>query len=143
LLNKKQIVDVMRGAPVWRPAADCHLWLWCTSNFLRDALWTMEVLGFEYKTNAVWSKMKHGRLQIGLGQYLRHAHELLLLGVRGQPRVPEPADRMPSVIIAPRARHSAKPVEAFELIERVSDGPRLEMFARDPRENWTVWGNEV
>jgi hypothetical protein len=84
-----------------------------------------------------------GNLQIGLGQYMRHAHEWLLLGTRGRAMIPEPANRMPSVIFAERTKHSKKPQEAYGLIERASPGPRLEMFAREPRDGWDVWGNEV
>ena len=38
---------------------------------------------------------------------------------------------------------NSKPAEFFEMVEGVSPGPRLEMFARAPREGWSVWGNEV
>ena len=87
--------------------------------------------------------MNDGLLQIGLGQYMRHAHELLLLGARGEAMVPEPPDRLPSVIFAPRTKHSAKPKQAYRLIEACSPGPRIEFFAREPRKGWRVWGNEV
>ena len=40
-------------------------------------------------------------------------------------------------------KHSKKPEFFQDLIETVSDSPRLEMFARRERENWDVWGNEV
>ena len=39
--------------------------------------------------------------------------------------------------------HSKKPEFFQDLIETVSDAPRLEMFARREHENWDVWGNEV
>jgi len=40
-------------------------------------------------------------------------------------------------------KHSKKPEFFQDLIETVSDAPRLEMFARRERDNWDVWGNEV
>lgn len=43
----------------------------------------------------------------------------------------------------PHNSHSTKPEFFQDMIETVSDGPRLELFARRPREGWTVWGNEV
>lgn len=152
LLGKKEIFDVVRKSGKWRPAKSCHLWMWATSNFLKDALWLMEVFGFRYVTSAVWVKMNSDKsygadfeeyLQISLGQYMRHAHEWLLLGTRGPAMVPPPGDRCPSVIFAPRTKHSKKPQEAYDLIERTSPGPRLEMFAREPRDGFVVWGNEV
>jgi N6-adenosine-specific RNA methylase IME4 len=29
------------------------------------------------------------------------------------------------------------------MVEEVSPGPYLEMFARDKREGWHAWGNEI
>lgn len=43
----------------------------------------------------------------------------------------------------PRGRHSEKPDEFYDLVESLSPGPYLEMYARKPREGWTVWGNEA
>ena len=43
----------------------------------------------------------------------------------------------------PRAAHSEKPQEFFDLVERLSPGPRLEMYARAPRLGWDTWGNEA
>jgi N6-adenosine-specific RNA methylase IME4 len=40
-------------------------------------------------------------------------------------------------------KHSTKPNEAYVLIESCSPGPRIEMFARGPRDGWTVWGAET
>lgn len=42
-----------------------------------------------------------------------------------------------------RGKHSKKPEHFYETIERVTDGNRIELFARQKREGWDVWGNEV
>jgi N6-adenosine-specific RNA methylase IME4 len=70
--------------------------------------------GFEYKSNAVWVKDK-----LGLGYYVRNRHELLLIATRGNFPCPQPANRPSSVIEAPRRKHSRKPDEAYEMIERM------------------------
>jgi len=137
LLADSDMGYVMRESGVWEPDDDCHLWIWATNNHLRGGLDLLAELGFRYITNLVWVKDR-----IGLGQYLRGQHELCLLGVRGEAMVPEKRD-VPSVVFAPRGQHSAKPADAFAAIERVSPGPRLEMFARSARGGWTVWGNEA
>ena len=138
VIKDKDMAGVMLNAPCWRPATDCHLWLWVTNNRLPLGLEIMAVLGFRYITNLVWVKDK-----IGIGQYLRGQHELCLLGVRGLTMMPPRRD-VPSVLIAPRTIHSRKPAKAFEVFERVSSGtPRLEMFARTERSGWESWGNEV
>jgi len=138
VVKDKDMINVIREAPCWKPAADCHLWLWVTNNRLPLGLEIMAALGFRYVTNLVWVKDR-----IGIGQYLRGQHELCLFGVRGQTMMPPRRD-VPSVLIAPRTVHSRKPAKAFEVFERVSSGnPRLEMFARAERHGWDVWGNEI
>jgi N6-adenosine-specific RNA methylase IME4 len=163
LLDRTGIAKTILRAPVWRPADDCHLWMWVTNNYLVDGISLMDQLGFRYVSNFVWVKVRdvpdhdataaelealeaaaaQEALQKGLGQYLRHSHELCLFGTRGDAMVPPPERRPPSVLFAPRGRHSAKPEEAYDIFEKVSPGPRLEMFARGRRPGWEAWGNEA
>jgi len=98
----------------------------------------IEAWGFSYRTCAVWVKDK-----IGMGYYFRQRHELLLVATKGKPPTPAPSDRLDSVIEATRERHSAKPVEGYEAIERMYPTlPKMEMFCRSPRDGWHVWGNQ-
>lgn len=140
LLKTRDIAPVMQAAPVWRPdPSGCLLWLWATSNFLPDALEVMRALRFQYVTSLVWVKIG----KPGLGQRTRQRHELLLLGRMGRVPVPAPPNRPDSVIEAPRARHSEKPKQVYDLIEKACEGPRVELFCRCPRDGWDAWGNEV
>ena len=124
------------------PVADlCGDWtvlfLWATAPLLTDALRVMREWGFSYKSCAVWVKDRAP----GMGWWLKTRHELLLIGVRGNP--PQPAEKSDSVIDAAVRSHSEKPTEAYKLIERAySDVPRVELFARSERAGWTAWGNE-
>ena len=43
----------------------------------------------------------------------------------------------------PRGRHSEKPEAFLDLVEQVSPGPYLELFARRNRLGWDTWGNEA
>lgn len=132
-----------------KPAENAHLYLWTTNSFIREALYVMGKWGFEYKTMITWVKttnepelVGHGpKVRIGMGRYLRNVTEQCLFGVRGKLR---PLNRStPNVIFAPRGEHSAKPAQMYSLIESLSPGPYLELFARQTRLNWTSWGNEV
>ena len=137
LLKTPEIIETMLRAPEWRPEpTGCHLWLWVTNNYLADGLDVMRSLGFRYITNAVWTKQR-----FGLGQYLRGQHELLLFGVRG--RLPALVRNRSTLISGDREVHSRKPVHAYETIEAVSPGPRVEFFARAARTGWFTFGNEV
>lgn len=124
-------------------APDAHLYLWVTNNFLPDGLEVIEAWGFRYVTTVTWMKDR-----MGIGQYFRGMTEHCLFGVRG--RIPyqlsEDGGRLQGVtgfFEAPRGEHSAKPAKMREMIERVSPGPRLELFARSPASGWDVWGNEA
>jgi N6-adenosine-specific RNA methylase IME4 len=120
-------------------AEDCVVFLWATPPMLPDAVLAMESWGFEYKTHFVWVKDK-----IGLGYWNRNQHEVLLIGTKGNIPAPAPGDQWPSVIIAPRGEHSAKPTEVYELIESYFPNlPRIELFSRSDRPEWTHWGLEA
>lgn len=79
----------------------------------------------------------------GMGYYTRANSEPCLLAIKG--RMPVAARDVLSVIHAPRGRHSQKPEQQYEKIERLYPERRyLELFARArPRPGWAYWGNEV
>jgi N6-adenosine-specific RNA methylase IME4 len=122
-----------------------HLYLWVTNPRLfreagdecgpRDI---MAAWGFRYVTMLTWHKLGAP----GMGWYFRGDTEHVLFGVRGAAPIP-PASRLSNHFAAHRQEHSAKPDRFYEMVERVSPGPYLEMFARRRRYGWDVWGNEA
>src|SRR5262249_9442644 len=60
---------------------------------------------------------------------------------RGRP--PIKAHDVRELIVAPRRKHSQKPDEQYARIERLVDGPYVELFARQRRPGWVAWGDEV
>lgn len=129
--------DELIELPVSQLAADkSHLHLWTTNAFLVPALQLIEKWGFEFKSTFVWVKP-----QLGIGNYWRCSHEIMLLGVRGGLTF-EPSN-VKSWLEHPRGEHSAKPHAVRELIERFSPSPRLELFARQLSHGWVSWGNEI
>jgi N6-adenosine-specific RNA methylase IME4/ParB-like chromosome segregation protein Spo0J len=118
---------------------DAVLFLWATSPHLESAFRVIEAWGFKYRTNAVWVKESPG-----LGYWVRNQHENLLIAARGNMRSPCEGTRPPSVITAARREHSRKPDEAYDLIERMyPELPKIELFARNARDGWAVWGNQA
>ena len=151
LMKVSEIMDLGKSVPA---EYNAHLYLWTTNNYLQAGLDVMEDWGFRYITTITWVKAnvtEDGTFKLqnpGLGQYFRGLTEHCLFGVRG--KVPYKIDpvtgkRMQgrTVIVAPRGRHSEKPKEIYEMIERVSHGPFLEMFAREVQPGWDAWGNEI
>ena len=131
--------DIAKVLPQSIVARDAVLFLWATMPKLRDAFTVMDAWGFEYKTGGVWDKVT-----LGMGYYFRGQHELLLVGTRGAPGCPQMSARPGSIFREKRGRHSRKPEISYLIVEGMyPDAKRLEMFAREPRPGWDVWGNEV
>jgi len=123
------------------PAAEnATLFLWSPAPILVKALEVMAAWDFSYRTCAVWDKEV-----IGMGQWLRGRHEILLIGIKGDVRVPPPSARVPSVYREKRGAHSKKPNYYYSMIESMfPSGRYLELFARKKySERWDVWGNMV
>lgn len=130
---------------------DCALFMWVTWPTLLDGLKIMDAWGFPYKTCAFnWMKGHAGQIELfdeeitplmKMGYWTRASSEVCLLGTRGKPKRVNADVRQG--IIAPVREHSRKPDGVHERIERLVEGPYLEMFARAPRHGWAVWGNQT
>ena len=138
------LADIM-AMPVEKLASqDAHLWLWCPNALVLDGSATKvaRAWGFEPKQLIPWLKTdSNGKPRLGGGHYTRVCTEQLVLAVRG--KAPPLWRGEPGIIIAERSRHSEKPIESYELIERISPAPRLELFARRRYGRWSIWGNEL
>lgn len=138
-------LDAIKALPVQEVAArNAHLYLWVPNALLPEGMDVMRAWGFRYVSNIIWAKRRidggpDGR---GVGFYFRNVTEMILFGVKGSMRTLSPGRSQVNMIETRKREHSRKPDEQYELIERCSPGPYLEMFARHPRPNWTVWGDE-
>src|SRR5689334_19590925 len=126
-------------------APKAHLYLWCPNALLEEGLGVMKAWGFTYKTNIVWYKVRKdgGPDGRGVGFYFRNVTELLLFGIRGRLRTLAPGRREVNIVATRKQEHSRKPWQVYDVIERCSKGPFLELFARFQRPGWTQWGDEV
>ena len=137
-------VDAIAALQV--PAApNAHLYLWTINKYLREAFDVVKAWGFTYSTMLVWAKNPKGG---GLGGTYGISTEFCLFCRRGtlatMRDIPttwfnwkRPYDERG------KPKHSAKPPEFFAMVDQVSPGPHLEMFARERRLGWDAWGNEV
>lgn len=132
-----ELADLPDECESLKISENSHLYLWTTAGMLRDAFVLLEAWGYTYKTNLVWVKP-----QIGMGNYFRVSHEHILFGVRGD--AGRTQDRtLRSWFEAPREKHSHKPLSFYDIVEKASPGPYLDVFARERRFGWDVWGNEA
>ena len=134
---------------------DCSLFIWSTSAQTRNTFWLAEQWGFNHFSGKVfsWAKLnknaiKDGKLAgdptayfLGMGKTSRRNTEDCWLFTRGSPRVMDHGVR--ELFVEPLREHSRKPNDAYDRIERLYKGPYCELFARNRRNNWSSWGQEV
>jgi len=142
LMKEPQMTAVIKDALEDKLEEDTHMYLWVANNHLPEALRIIEKTGFRYITNIVWAKSR-----FGIGRYFRGQHELCLFATKGRgwgvrTDLNNVSSLLGKTLISP-TRHSAKPVEMYELIESRSEGPYLELFARNTRPGWDCWGDEI
>jgi N6-adenosine-specific RNA methylase IME4 len=111
----------------------CHLYLWTTGTFIREAHEVAAGWGFDVRDPLTWIKSR-----LGLGYHWRRTTEFFLFGTMGKMRTKRrdcPTHYSWSV-----GEHSEKPEEFFKLVESQSPGPYVELFARRSRPGWVCWG---
>jgi N6-adenosine-specific RNA methylase IME4 len=120
---------------------DAVVLLWTTGPMLEKAVVVMQAWGITYKTEIAWRKVtRNGKVRMGLGFWARTIHEPVLLGTVGKPR----KFTLPSCFDGIAREHSRKPEEFYQMItERAPDFRRVDVFAREKREGWDAWGDEV
>jgi N6-adenosine-specific RNA methylase IME4/ParB-like chromosome segregation protein Spo0J len=119
-------------------ADDCHLFCWTTHKFLPMSLRLLDAWGFRYVLTMVWHK-PGGFQPFGLPQY---NCEFAVYARRGTPTFAD-TKAFNVCFQAPRREHSRKPDEFYDVIRRVTAGPRIDVFSRENRDGFDVYGNEA
>lgn len=150
--------DEICQLPVKHVADNAILLMWVIDPMLPDAMRVLEAWGFTYKTvGFYWAKLNKAGdgFPMGTGYYTRANPEQCWLATRGRPpkrlnggvaKLIE-GDGADKLIVSHRREHSRKPDEAYDKIDKLW-GPapinrRLEMFCREPRPGWEVFGNQL
>jgi N6-adenosine-specific RNA methylase IME4 len=130
----------------------CNILLWITSPKMETAFKVARSWRCRHSGRAfVWVKthpreantlfLHHDSLHVSTGFTTRKNAEDVLFFKFGKPR--RMAADVHEIIIAPRREHSRKPDEFYRRAERLCAGPYLEIFGRESRPGWDVWGNEA
>lgn len=124
------------------------LFFWITAPYLYyatdpaqgpDAYRIIRAWGFTPKTGMVWDKVEHN-----FGNYVSIRHEHLIIATRGRCLPVRPTPMIDSVLTERKdGPHSAKPESFRKVVERLYDGPYLELFGRERVDGWTVFGNDA
>jgi N6-adenosine-specific RNA methylase IME4 len=112
------------------------LWLWTTNTHAPVAFEVVKSWGFDQKTMLTWAKDV-----VGTGQYLRGQTEHVILAMKGKPLFVK--GKWSTLIFGERREHSRKPESFYELVEATCPGRKVELFARQKRVGWEVYGNDT
>jgi N6-adenosine-specific RNA methylase IME4 len=147
-------METIATLPVGNVAArDSYLFFWTTGPLLAIGahIPVIEAWGFAPTAMAfTWIKLNlkaspvlftEHDLFFGGGLTTRKNAEFVILCRRGRPE--RLAADVFEVILAPRRESGRKPDEVYRRIERYCAGPRLDLFGRQSRDGWTVFGDEA
>jgi len=124
------------AAPAALAADDCHLYLWTTQKRLPEAFGMVEAWGFKYQCMMTWVK------NVGFTPFSwMYSTEHVLFCRKGN--LPLLKNGLRLDFKAKVREHSRKPNEFYELVRRASPSPRIDLFGREPREGFDVWGSEI
>lgn len=120
-----------------------NIFIWTIDKFLLETSLQMEMRGYKLHARFIWDK-ENG---IAPAFTVRFSHEYLLWFYKPNkilmPRR-ECFGKYTTVMREPASYHSRKPVCAYKMLEDMFDSAeRLELFARQQREGWDCWGNEI
>ena len=148
--NKYDVMSVkeMGLLPVKELAGDnCLLIMWWVGSQPYEALKLMEDWGFRIANmnGFVWNKLTVKMLPFfGMGFYTRAGSESALIGVKGAATPLIDNHGVRAVRSAVVGKHSAKPHAFYDDIDKLCGNvPKVELFARNTREGWDSWGNEL
>jgi N6-adenosine-specific RNA methylase IME4 len=123
---------------------DAHLYLWVTNKYVPDGYEIARSWGFRPVTLLTWCKEPMG---IGLGGAFTQTTEFVIFARRGRDVRTTRVDRTwwrwsTRGADGKHSANSTKPDGFLDMVEQVSPGPYVELFARRARFCWDYWGDQ-
>lgn len=130
-------LEEIKNIPISNIAMDDScIFIWATTPLLPEAIEVLKSWGYTYKTSIYWNK-----ISLGMGFWFRGQVEICLFGIRGN--IKTFRCQHANFIESKTNKHSQKPYEMYTILESLNLNPKIELFARDKREGWDVFGNET
>ena len=139
---KTMSLDQIKSLPIGKIAnKGAHIYTWTTNKMLPYSFDVLKSWGVNYHLTLVWTKPSFIAPAMGY----QFATEFLQLGFYQKPMLKFKRIGLKNWIniFQSRNNHSKKPKEFYDLIDKMSPSPKLEMFARDKKKNWDAWGDEL
>lgn len=138
LAYRTMTLQDIAALPVTDLADDsAHLYIWTINAYVEQTYEVARAWGFKPSTLLTWCKPPNG---IGLGGTYSLTSEHILFCRRGICTSNMRVDT--TWWTWPRGGHSVKPDAFLDIVEQVSPGPYVELFARRARFGWDYWGDE-
>lgn len=131
-------IEEIKALPIQKliPENGAHVYLWVTHKFLPAGLELLREWGISYQCVMTWVK------NVGMTPFSwMYSTEHILFGTAGGLKLEKLGMRLD--FNAKVREHSRKPDEFYDLVERATPKPWLDLFARESRKGWEVAGNEV
>jgi N6-adenosine-specific RNA methylase IME4 len=140
-------LDAIRELPVASMLErEGYLFLWATNRHIEAAYTVARAWGCVPRQTLTWCKPVDGTKGLG-GMFVTNTEFVIVAqhireGTNAHGSRTN-QDRAESAWFEwPKQPHSAKPDAFLDLVERVSPGPYLELFARRARFGWDYWGDQ-
>lgn len=117
---------------------DAHLYVWTFGQYIPETYRLVRSWGFNPSALLTGCKAPMG---LGFGGAYVPTTEHVLFSRRGRDVRQSRWDS--TWFVFKRSEHSRKPEAFLDIVEQVSPGPYLELFARRQRLGWDTWGNEA
>lgn len=141
-LDIMQIRDIHKQVKDNMTTENHVVFLWTIDKYLHDSEQMMTSLGYRLHARFVWDKFNG----IAPAFTVRFAHEYLLWFYKSKliPIATSQRGKFTTVFREKSTKHSKKPLYAYEMIESLyPESNKLELFARNLRDGWDSWGNEI
>ncbi|MCK5642857.1 MAG: DNA methyltransferase [Gammaproteobacteria bacterium] len=118
------------------------VFMWAIDKFLPEIELNMKNLGYKLHARIIWNKLNG----IAPAFTIRYSHEYLLWFYKDKmiPIATEQRGKWTTVLTEKSTKHSKKPEVAYEFIESLYPTQlKIEMYARNNRDGWDTWGNEI
>lgn len=130
--------------PFFENAAEKYnVFMWAIDKYLHEVEAEMKKLGYALHARIIWDKTNG----VAPAFTVRFSHEYLLWfykpGKMLKPKA-ETRGKYTTVMREQSTYHSHKPICAYEMLEDMfPSANKIELFARNQREGWDCWGDQV